>query len=144
MNGTKEDRIVGILMDTNISCQGDYEKNIRDKAKEIIKYFKFRTNLDCISILSIIYIELRLSLGLVNMKSKPFDYFLDDLNKAIMETSKMNTYDDLFLEYNIKYLEKLVNMDRNDSKLIEKEISRRKDSLADYEHFVRKKIKNNE
>ena len=129
-------------MDTSIGGHGYYEEIARTKTKEIIKYFKLQTDLNCLSALSINYIKLRLSLGLVNMKAKPFDYFLDDLNQTIKKLTKMNTCGDLFLEDNIEYLEKIRNMDRNDSKLIEKEIARRKDSLEDYEYFVQKKIKN--
>ena len=139
--GTKGDKIISILMDTSIGGHGYYEEIARAKAKEIVKLFEPQTDLHCLSVLSMNYIKLRLSLRLVNMKAKPFDYFLDDLDQTIEELTKMNTYGDLYLEDNIKYLEKIRNMDRNDSKLIEKEIAKRKDSLKDYEHFVQKKIK---
>jgi hypothetical protein len=85
------------------------------------------------------YILLRLSLSLVKRKLKTLNYFLDVLDKSGASLSKIDINNDLFLEENIDYLKNLKNLEREEIPILIKEIERRKDSLEDYEKYLRKK-----
>jgi hypothetical protein len=86
------------------------------------------------------YILLRLSLSLVKRKLKTLDYFLDVLDKSVVSLSKIDINNDLFLEENIGYLKSLKNLEREEIPILIEEIERRKNSLEDYEKYIRKKI----
>jgi hypothetical protein len=111
-----------------------------DKLKDgMIEKMNMKEHLSAVSQFVSNYILLRLSLSLVKRKLKTLNYFLGVLDKSGASLSKIDINNDLFLEENIDYLKNLKNLEREEIPILIREIERRKDSLEDYEKYLRKK-----